>query len=143
LLFNLVADALSKILSKAKEKGVNTGLVPELVEGGLTHLQYADDTILFIEDSESNITNFKFLLFYYEEMSGLRINYNKSEVFVVGADNQHAVMVIGKFNCKLGELPMKYLGIPIDKDRLSKEKLSEPAAKVEKRLETWKCGQLS
>ena len=105
MLFNLVADALSKILSKAKEKGVNTGLVPELVEGGLTHLQYADDTILFIEDSESNITNFKFLLFYYEEMSGLRINYNKSEVFVVGADNQHAVMVMGKFNCKLVSSP--------------------------------------
>ena len=38
---------------------------------------------------------------------------------------------------------MKYLGVPIDKDRLSKDSLSGPANKVEKRIETWKCGQLS
>lgn len=86
LLFNLAADILSEILNKAKRKGIVTVVVHELVEGGLTHLQYADDTILFMEDTESNIVNLKFLLFCFEEMSGLRINYNKSEVFVVGGD---------------------------------------------------------
>jgi hypothetical protein len=45
--------------------------VQELVEGGLTQLQYADDTILFTEDTESNIVNLKFLLFFFEEISGL------------------------------------------------------------------------
>ena len=39
LLFNLVADALSGILIKAKNKWVISGVVPDLVEGGLTHLQ--------------------------------------------------------------------------------------------------------
>ena len=61
-----------------------SGVVPDLVEGGLTHLQYADDMILFIEDTAQDITNLKFILFCFEEMSGLRINYNKSEVFVIG-----------------------------------------------------------
>lgn len=35
-------------------------------EGGLTQLQYADVTILFVQNSEQDIINLKFLLFCYE-----------------------------------------------------------------------------
>ena len=38
LLFNLVADALSAMLLRACATGMIKGLVPHLVEGGLTHL---------------------------------------------------------------------------------------------------------
>ena len=38
LLFNLVADALSAMLLRACATGMVKGLVPHLVEGGLTHL---------------------------------------------------------------------------------------------------------
>jgi len=49
LLLNFVGDALAAILQKVKESGVITGMITELGEGDLTHLQYADDTILFID----------------------------------------------------------------------------------------------
>jgi len=62
LLFHLVTDALAEILKTAGNKGVITGLLPNLVEGDLTHLQYADDTILFFENSQQNLANLKFLL---------------------------------------------------------------------------------
>lgn len=75
LMFNLVADALSEMLNKAKEGGHLQGLVPHLVTGGLTHLQYADDTILFMTNTEENIITVKFLLYCYEAMSGLKINF--------------------------------------------------------------------
>jgi len=45
LLFNLVGDALSAMLHLAGARGEIKGLVPHLIEGGLTHLQYADDTV--------------------------------------------------------------------------------------------------
>ena len=77
---------LSELLNRASDTGLITGLVPHLVEGGLTHLPYADDTILFVENIGNNIVMLKFILFCYEEMSGMRINYSKSEVFVVGVD---------------------------------------------------------
>jgi hypothetical protein len=38
LLFNLVADMLNMLITKAKEDGQITGLVPHLVEGGLSIL---------------------------------------------------------------------------------------------------------
>lgn len=47
------------------------------------------------------------------------------------------------FNCRLGEFPMKYLGLPISDKRLSKLELSDLADKIEKRLQTSKFGHLS
>jgi hypothetical protein len=88
LLFNLVADGLATLLTKAREAGLIRGLVPDLIEGGLTHLQYTDDTIIFLEADDEVIANTKFLLYCFENMFGLRINYHKSEVMVVGASEE-------------------------------------------------------
>jgi hypothetical protein len=63
------------MLERANRSGFIKGLVPELVEGGLTHLQYADDTILFLNLDEESIYNTKFLLYCFEAMSGLKISY--------------------------------------------------------------------
>jgi hypothetical protein len=57
LLFNSVSDALATMLEKAKEKNQIRGLIPHLIEGGLTHLQYADDTIIFLSLDEQTILN--------------------------------------------------------------------------------------
>jgi hypothetical protein len=47
ILFNLVADMLAVMIERSKGMGFFDGLVPHLVEEGLSILQYADDTILF------------------------------------------------------------------------------------------------
>ena len=46
-LFNLVVDMLAILVSRAKSCGQFRGLVPNLVDEGLSILQYADDTIFF------------------------------------------------------------------------------------------------
>jgi hypothetical protein len=61
LLFNLVVDALATMLERAKLAGVIKGLVPDLIEGGLTHLQYADDTDIVLEARDDYLTNLKFI----------------------------------------------------------------------------------
>ena len=48
MLFNIVADMLAILIERAKQDGQITGVVPHLVDGGLSILQYADDTILEI-----------------------------------------------------------------------------------------------
>ena len=40
---------LAIIIERAKLDGQIVGVVPHLVDGGLSILQYADDTILFME----------------------------------------------------------------------------------------------
>jgi hypothetical protein len=44
-----VAEMLSIFTKRAKEDGQIRGVIPRLVGDGLSILQYADDTILFID----------------------------------------------------------------------------------------------
>jgi hypothetical protein len=48
MLFNIVVDMLA-IMIERKFDGQIEGVIPHLVDGGLSILQYADDTILFME----------------------------------------------------------------------------------------------
>ena len=45
ILFNIVADMLAIFVSRAKEHGQVKGVVPNLIDGGLSILQYVDDTL--------------------------------------------------------------------------------------------------
>ena len=53
-------------------------------------LQYADDTIICIKDDIEMAKNLKLLLYLYELMSGLKINFDKSEIILIhGDDDKH------------------------------------------------------
>lgn len=143
ILFNLIGDALSVILDGANSNGVLEGLVPNLVPGGLTHLQYADDTILFTKATKENVLALKFLLFCFEEMSGMKINYQKSEVYVLGVPKDEEESYDDMLNCKVGSLPFTYLGLPMGVGKVGKRDLLPIMQKIEKRLQSWHSGHLS
>jgi hypothetical protein len=84
LLFNLVVDMSALLITQAKEDGQIRGLVPHLVDGGISILQYVDDTILFIEHDLEQATNMTLLLCAFENLSGLKINFHKNELFYYG-----------------------------------------------------------
>jgi hypothetical protein len=107
-----MVDALAAMLVKAKEAGHITGVVSHLIPGGVTHLQYADDTMILIEPSEMGIANLKLLLLCFENMSGLKINFSKSKVVVTGVPEPDKLRVSNLLNCKLGSFPISYLGPP-------------------------------
>ena len=48
ILFNIVVDMLVILIARAKEAGQVEGVIPHLVQDGLSILQYADDTVLFM-----------------------------------------------------------------------------------------------
>jgi len=81
ILFNLVADMLTLFITRAKAAGQVSGVVPHLVDDGLSILQYADDTILFMEHNLEQAHNMKTILCAFEQLSGLKINFHKSEIF--------------------------------------------------------------
>lgn len=142
LLFNLVSDALAGILDCAKNANKLSGLVPEIFPGGITHLQYADDTVICIPWDEREIITTKFLLYCFEEMAGMKINYHKSEVFTIGLTNEETRKVAFTLNCPVGTFPMKYLGLPISPEKIIMQEFSFLGQKLEKRLGTW-MGNLS
>lgn len=143
LLFNLVADALSTMLTRAAQAGMIAGLVPHLVDGGINHLQYADDTVLLLKYSEDNLRNVRRILSCYEAKSGMKINFEKSKIFAVGLTAEELQQVAALMGCKAGSFPIKYLGMPVSCNKVSKAQLRYVSDKTEKRLGTWQCEYLS
>jgi hypothetical protein len=78
LLFNIVADMLAILIKRAKEDDQIAGIVPHLVDDGISILQYADDTIIFMDHDMDKAQNMKLLLCAFEQVSTLKINFHKS-----------------------------------------------------------------
>jgi hypothetical protein len=79
-----VIDILAIIIARAKEDGQVKGVLPHLVDEGLSILQYADSTIIFLDHDIDKAKNIKLLLCVFEQLSGLKINFHKSEIFCFG-----------------------------------------------------------
>nr|AAL77136.1 Putative non-LTR retroelement reverse transcriptase [Oryza sativa Japonica Group]AAP52241.1 retrotransposon protein, putative, unclassified [Oryza sativa Japonica Group] len=61
ILFNIVADMLTLLIKMAKEVGLLNGIIPHLVDDGLSILQYAYDTIIFLEHDLQQAKNLKLI----------------------------------------------------------------------------------
>jgi hypothetical protein len=56
-------------------------LIPQLVDGGVSILQYADDTTIFMQHDLEKALNMKLVLCIFEQLSGLKIDFHKSVSF--------------------------------------------------------------
>jgi len=83
ILFNIVADMLALLISRAKADGQIRGVIPHLIDDGPSIL--ADDTIIFIDHDPEQAKNLKLLLCAFELLSRLKINFHKSEILCYGA----------------------------------------------------------
>jgi hypothetical protein len=143
ILFNFVADSLARMVDKAIENDVLKGLGNHLIPHGVSLLQYADDTIICLENDIKKARNLKMLLYIYEMMAGLKINFMKSEIFVINGDDDIAMQYANLFNCQIGSFPMMYLGVPVSPNRLHIADWRNLEEKLEKRLDSWKGSSLS
>jgi len=134
ILFNIVVDVLAILINRVKLDEQVDGLVPHLVDGGLSILQYADDTLLFMDHDLVKAENLKLLLIAFEQVSGLKINYHKSELFCFGQAAEEEDRYHQLFGCKKGNYPFKYLGIPMHVRKLNNSDWKVIEAKFEKKL---------
>ena len=138
ILFNIVVDMLAILIGRAKEAGQVGGLVPHLVDAGVTILQYADDTIIFMEHDLAKTKNMKLVLCLFEQLTELKINFHKSELFCFGRANEEQEAYRQLFGCEWGTLPFTYLGIPIHHRKLTNREWKCIEDRFEKKLSCWK-----
>jgi hypothetical protein len=84
MLFGIVDDMLAILIESAKLDGQIECVIPHLVDGGLSILQCIDDTILYMEHDLKKAQNLKLILAAFEQLSVLKINFHKSELFCFG-----------------------------------------------------------
>jgi hypothetical protein len=93
ILFNFMADVFTKILSKAVVNRQLAGLLQELGGGGIISMQYADDTLLFLENNLSSAINLKWIMTCFEHMSCMRINFHKCDLVPINVDENDAQFI--------------------------------------------------
>jgi hypothetical protein len=137
ILFDFTPGSLAAILSRENTAGHIHGVVPHLIPGGVTHLQYADDTMIMIDPMQLGVENLKFIMLCFENMSGLKINFTKSEALVRGVTIEEQHRTADDLNYKLGACPLRYLGLPVSHKHLSVADWIFLTEKVGHRVDPW------
>ncbi|WVZ81603.1 hypothetical protein U9M48_028958 [Paspalum notatum var. saurae] len=143
ILFNIVADMLAIIINRAKSEGKVNGVIPHLVEDGFSILQYADDNVIFLDRNLEKARNMKVLLCVFEKLSGLKINFHKSEIFYIGQAKECENAYSELFGCRSGSFPFRYLGLLMHYRKLRNSDRRHIEERFEKRLIGWKGELLS
>jgi hypothetical protein len=113
-----VVDSLARMMDKAIENDVLTGLGSHLIPNGVSLLQYVDDTIIYLENDLTKARNLKMLLYIYEMMADLKINFMKSEIFMINGDEDITMQYASLFDFQIGTFPILYFGVPVSPNRL-------------------------
>ena len=106
-LFVMGMEVLDVLIRKAVEGGFLSGFN---LRGGsgpplnISHLFFADDTIIFCEARKDHLTHLSWILFWFEAASGLRINLAKSEIIPVGEVVEMEELAV-ELGCRVGSLP--------------------------------------
>ena len=86
LLFVLAADLLQSILNKAMQMGLLSSPLQVNSCPDFPVVQYADDTLLFVDNDHRTAINLKWALAGFELVSGMSINYHKSELVPINLE---------------------------------------------------------
>lgn len=97
----------------------------------------------FFEDDLTKAANLKWMLVCYEQLSGMKINYDKSDLLVVGMEEYRANDFARILCCKRSNFPIKYLGVPLHFAKLRREDLQPIIDKIVKRIAGWRGRLLS
>ena len=144
-LFLIVVEGLNVMMNALVETGHFSGYK---VGGNnnrvsITHLQFADDTLLIGDRSWANIRALKALLILFEATSGLKVNFHKSMLVGVNIQDSWLAEAASILHCKLGRVPFLYLGLPIGGDP-RKLKFWQPLIdRIKSKLSGWKSKNLS
>ncbi|XP_043694381.1 uncharacterized protein LOC122645101 [Telopea speciosissima] len=138
-LFVLCSQALSSLLLQAQEAGLIKGMKIRNRAMPLSHLLFADDSLLFTEVNIDEVLNLKGCMDIYCRASGQQINLKKSLLTF----SPNTVPKFRRWFSRLlkipyGSGPKKYLGLPTEFGTAKKGLFREIQEKTYKRLQGWK-----
>lgn len=111
----------------------------------LSHLQFADDTMLFCFGKEESFLILIHVVAFFEDYSGLKINRSKCTVFVFGINSDQAKLQkwVKVFDCEVGSFPSFYLRLLLRGNSKAVSFWDLVSEKICKRRAVWKKGFFS
>ncbi|MCI34179.1 RNA-directed DNA polymerase (Reverse transcriptase), partial [Trifolium medium] len=113
-LFQVAAEGLNVLMQTMVEnqffEGYSIGMQNPV---SISHLQFADDTLLLGTKSWANVHALRAVLVLFETMSGLKVNFNKCMLVGVNISDSWLNAAATALRCKVGNVSFLYLGLPI------------------------------
>uniref|UniRef100_A0A803PSR8 Reverse transcriptase domain-containing protein n=1 Tax=Cannabis sativa TaxID=3483 RepID=A0A803PSR8_CANSA len=131
-----------RLVDRAAESNTFSGFQVGKDNIQISHLQFADDTLFFVND-EASLRKLVEIVEAFCGISGLKVNLNKSQLLGICLEEEVVAQNAEIVGCEVGTWPMTYLGMPLGGSP-RKETFWEPVLdKCAKRLDGWKCSFLS
>ncbi|KAL2224371.1 UNVERIFIED_CONTAM: hypothetical protein Sindi_3072200 [Sesamum indicum] len=106
-------------------------------------LGFADDLLLFCRADLNSLGTLKRGLDRFAEWSGLRLNVQKSHVIISRSAQAWKDQILSIMGFQEGQLPMRYLGLPLLSSRLSISDCQPLLLKIDARINGWEGISLS
>lgn len=124
-LFILATEALNIMMEEAVTQELYLPVKVGDNKVMLSHLQFADDATFFGVSSSENAKTLMPILQCFEQVSGLKINLQKTKVYGVGVPMDSVIPLATATGCSATNLPFTYLGLPVGLN-MSRRKSWEP-----------------
>ena len=100
----------------------------------MSHLQFADDTILFASSSEEELQTLKSLLLVFSQVSRLKVNLDN---FGINLDQNHLSRLALLLDCKASDWHILYLGLPLGGNPTACGFWYPMIERISRRLDEW------
>ncbi|KAL2247958.1 UNVERIFIED_CONTAM: hypothetical protein Sindi_2648100 [Sesamum indicum] len=104
---------------------------------------FADDLLLLCKADLDSIRVFKEGLDWFAELSGLRLNVQKSHLIISRSAQNLKDQMLDFLGFQEGHLPMRYLGLPLISSRLTISDCQPLISKIDARINGWEGISLS
>jgi hypothetical protein len=133
-----VADGLSTLLqSEVEAKTIEPVRICRRAPG-ISHLLFADDSLLFFKAHEDQAAKVKEVLELFASSTGQLINPSKCSIFFGDScPGPTRVLIKNTLNVVQETFETKYLGLPTPEGRMSKGKFQSLQSKLAKCLVEW------
>uniref|UniRef100_A0A803PYI0 Reverse transcriptase domain-containing protein n=1 Tax=Cannabis sativa TaxID=3483 RepID=A0A803PYI0_CANSA len=143
-LFLFCAEALSSLIQQEESAGRLRGIRFGRPGVSVSHLFFADDSLVFIDADMDSCLQFQQILTKYTTASGQIVNYHKSEAcFGCNVSDETRSQLAGMMGVREVDNHGKYLGLPSSVGRNKKEFLDEIKNKVWAKMKGWKNSMFS
>ena len=135
-LFVICMNVLSCMLDKAVERK-QVGYHPKCKNIMLSHLCFADDLLVFTDGTKRSVEGILTVFKEFASISGLKISLEKSTLYTAGIQENTKEDILRTFPFSSGQLPVRYLGLPLLTKRMTVRDYLPFVEKVRKRMSSW------
>ena len=143
-LFQLCAEGFSSLLKKAEDDGSIKGVTICHNAPSVSHLLFADDSLIVFRANGEDAQQLQSLLQVYEQCSGQKINKDKTAVmFSANVREEDKQEVMNALNIPRETANERYLGLPVFIGKSRRKAFEFLKDRIWKRMQGWKEKMLS